>query len=189
MKESTHIKQLDDAALINFYKLNGDTVYVGVLFEKYTHLVFGVCMKYLKDEDEAKDAVMVIFENLLVSLKKHEVTYFKAWLHTVSKNHCLMVLRNAKKEVSYVDTIHVENHLPQHLDEKIELEGRLNLLEAAIEELDPQQKTCIRLFYIEEKSYQQIISQTGFDFNQVKSFIQNGKRNLKIYMQKNEGHK
>ena len=175
--------------MIKNYKSTGDNAFVGVLFERYTHLVFGVCMKYLKVEDEAKDAVMVIFENLLVSLKKHEVTYFKAWLHTVSKNHCLMVLRNAKREVTYVDTIHVENHLEQHQDDKIELEEKLNMLEAAIEELDQQQQTCIRMFYIEEKSYQQIIEFTGFDFNQVKSFIQNGKRNLKIYMQKNEGHK
>ncbi len=181
-------KQLNDESLINSYKSTGDNVFVGVLFERYTHLVFGVCMKYLKDEDEAKDTTMVIFERLITDLKKHEIIYFKAWLHTVTKNHCLMKLRNAKKQVSYVDTIHVENKEEQHQEDKIELEIKLTLLEAAINELDQQQQKCIRLFYIEEKSYQQIIELTGFDFNQVKSFIQNGKRNLKIYMQKNESH-
>ena len=185
MKESTQLKQLDDAALINFYKLNGDTVYVGVLFEKYTHLIFGVCMKYLKDEDKAKDAVMSIFENLFSDLKKHSITYFKGWLYSVSKNHCLMILRLDKKEVPFIEAT-MEKVATEHPDEKLKLEGRLNMLNEAIQGLDAYQQVCIKLFYLEEKSYQQIEAMTGYNFNQVKSFIQNGKRNLKIYMEKNE---
>ena len=185
MKEKTNIKTLEDAALINFYKSTGDTTYVGALFERYTHLVFGVCMKYLKNEDKAKDAFMSIFENLFSDLKKHSITNFKGWLYSVSKNHCLMMLRKNKMEVPLIEAT-MEKVAAEHPDYKIELENRLNLLNEAIQDLEEQQQACIRLFYIEEKTYQQIEKMTGFEFKQVKSFIQNGKRNLKIYMQKNE---
>ena len=99
-----------------------------------------------------------------------------------------MILRNRKREVSYIDTIHVENMPENHQEAKLELEQQLSLLEEALKGLDHQQQTCIRLFYLEEKSYTEIIEITGFDFNKVKSFIQNGKRNLKLYMQKYERH-
>ena len=186
MADYNKIKELDDTTLIQRFVSTNDNAYVGVLFERYIHLILGVCMKYLKDEDEAKDAVMVIFENLLVNLKKHKITYFKAWLHTVAKNHCFMILRKSKREVTYVGTIHVENMSEIHQEDKIETEQKLVILEEAIKELDKHQQTCIRLFYLEEKSYQQITDITGFDFKKVKSFIQNGKRNLKIIMENNE---
>ena len=134
------LKLLDDASLIDQFIRTDDNEVVGVLFERYTHLVLGVCMKYLKDRDAAKDATMVIFENLLISLKKHKIVYFKAWLHTVSKNHCLMILRNRKREVSYIDTIHVENMPENHQEAKLELEQQLSLLEEAIKDLDHQQQ-------------------------------------------------
>jgi len=180
------LKTKDDQYLIDEYKNTGNKEYVGVLFERYTHLVFGVCMKYFRDEDEAKDGVMMIFEKLLTDLKKHEITYFKAWLHTVSKNHCLMKLRQAKKFVEFKDQNSVESGEDRHREDKIILEGRLTILEEGIKVLDPHQQICIRMFYIEQKSYQDITDHTGYDFNQVKSYIQNGKRNLKIYMEKNE---
>lgn len=186
MAYDKNLRQLDDASIIKLYAATSDKVYVGILFERYTHLVFGVCMKYLKNEDEAKDAVMTIFENLLTDLKRHEITYFKAWLHTVTKNHCFMILRNLKRNVEFIDAIYVENQEEEHQEDKTILEEKLTLLESAIKELDQHQQTCIRLFYLEKKSYYQIMEVTGFDFNKVKSFIQNGKRNLKIYMEKNE---
>lgn len=186
MADYDKIKELNDESLIHRYVSTNDNSYVGILFERYVHLILGVCMKYLKDEDQAKDAVMVIFENLLINLKKHKITYFKAWLYTVAKNHCFMILRNSKREVTYIDAVHVENMPEDHQEAKIEIEQKLTLLEEAIKELDIHQQKCIRLFYLEEKSYQQITDITGFDFKKVKSFIQNGKRNLKIYMENNE---
>ena len=129
---------------------------------------------------------MAIFEQLLTSLKKHDIGFFKGWLHTVAKNHCLMKLRSNRHTVQYADERTMEMNAGMHQDEKIELESRLNLLESAITILEAHQQLCIRMFYLEEKSYQEIMETTGFDFNQVKSYIQNGKRNLKIYMQKHE---
>ena len=182
----SHIKQLDDSTLVAHYKQNGDTELIGVLFKRYTHLVYGVCMKYLKDEDNSKDAVMQVFEKLLFDLKKHEVQNFKGWLHTVAKNFCLMQLRKKNLETPLSDNLVVENEVLKHREEGKDLEERLTLMEEAITQLNDQQKICVELFYLKEKCYQEIGDHTGYTMNEVKSFIQNGKRNLKIYMEKNE---
>jgi len=163
---------------------------VGILFKRYKHLVYGVCMKYLKDEDESKDAVMQIFEKLISDLKKHNIEYFKAWLHTVSKNHCLMLIRkNKSKYRESIDGTEVSLEVVEmnsllHPENSLEKESSLQHLESAIRELNEEQRKCVELFYLEEKSYQQVSELTGYNMLQVKSFIQNGKRNLKIMMEK-----
>ncbi|CAN5373481.1 sigma-70 family RNA polymerase sigma factor [soil metagenome] len=146
-------------------------------------------MKYLRDEDDSKDAVMQIFEKLLRELQKHEIGFFKAWLHTVAKNHCLMKLRSKPKEISGMDHVFVENASFVHpaevgIDPALEKERNLSNMEVAIQKLDANQKTCIELFYLKEMSYLQVAEITGYDLNQVKSYIQNGKRNLKIILSK-----
>lgn len=160
---------------------------LGILFKRYTHLVFGVSMKYLKDEDDSKDAVMQIFEKLVTDLKKHPVENFKSWLHTVTKNYCLMQLRSRKGKYfqPLPDTEEsleiVESAGSLHPD-KVELEEKLSLMEKGIQALNAEQRTCVELFYLKEMSYQQVAEQTGYSMLQVKSFIQNGKRNLRIFM-------
>ena len=178
---------LSDEELITEFRLTGNKKSIANLFERYAHLVFGVCMKYLKDQDAAQDAAMEIFEKLFSDLQKHEVKYFKSWLYMVTKNHCLMQLRQEQslrkkridfhKDESQLVEIHDEWHL-----EKIAAEIHLENLSAAIQKLNAEQKTCIELFYLREKSYQEIAEQTGFSLMSVKSFIQNGKRNLKIFL-------
>ncbi len=143
-------------------------------------------MKYLKNEDDSKDAVMQIFEKLLIDLKKHDVQNFKSWLHTVAKNYSLMQLRKKNPEIPLTENIVVEKEVFVHRDEAHQLEEQLTLMEEAIKHLKDEQKTCVELFYLKEKCYQEISEQTGFSMNEVKSFIQNGKRNLKIYMEKHE---
>ena len=178
---------LSDARLIDAYVSEGNMDSFGLLFERYTHLVFGVCMKYLKNTYEAEDAVMGIFEKLMSDLKTHEVRDFKNWLYRVSKNHCLMILRKRKikdrvdGEIS--QDIHQEfmeklfgEHLPiKETDE----EGILISLRNSINALGEEQRRCIEMMYLENKSYQEIASETGYDLKKVKSYIQNGKRNLK----------
>ena len=180
-----------DKELIKEYKNTKNNVLVGILYKRYSHLVFGLSLKYLKDEDEAKDAVMQIFEKLLVDLLKFDIEYFKSWLYSFSKNHCLMTIRSKqsklKKEMDlqiYVDSfMETENSL--HPNGAIEKEVQYIQLEKAIEELNEDQRKCIKLFYLKERSYNEIAEETGHTLNEVKSFIQNGKRNLKIKLQKN----
>lgn len=183
--------ELDDSSLLSKYKETGDKALIGVLFNRYTHLVFGVCMKYLKDEEESKDAVMMVFEKLITELKKQEITYFKTWLHSVTKNHCLMKLRSEKKHENFIE---IKKNLPElmesssylHLNNISEKEEQLQKMEKGIELLNNEQKICIELFYLKEKCYKEITEITGYSLNDVKSYIQNGKRNLKNYLIKNE---
>ncbi|HEX8547273.1 MAG TPA: sigma-70 family RNA polymerase sigma factor [Cytophagaceae bacterium] len=178
---------LSDEELILKYKETSDSALFGELFKRYTPFVFGVCMKYLKDQEESKDAVMVIFEKLMDDLKKHSVTNFKAWLHMVSRNNCLMQLRQHKS--SNIES--VSDSLPDLVMESeedlhlfIEKEGQLQKMEASIQCLSEEQRVCVQLFFLKEKTYQEVCDETGYTMNQVKSFLQNGKRNLKIILQR-----
>lgn len=175
-----------DNDLINNYLQKSDNTYVGVLYGRYGHLVLGLCIKYLKNKDEAQDAVIQIFTNLLSDLKKHKIQYFKSWLYVYSKNYCLMELRKRqsmlKKELELKENVHLimDFSNPDHLNEK---EAQIVLMEKAIELLNNEQKTCIELFYLKNKSYVEIEEITGYSNNEVKSYIQNGKRNLKLKME------
>ena len=175
-----------DEELIGLYKKSGELVIVGELYNRYTALVYGVCMKYLKDREESRDAVMQIFEKLMVTLKEHEVTVFKSWLYVTSRNYCLMALRSRKgKNFEELSPFLMENGVNGHPDEGLDIESNLHRLQKCMQELGGEQKKCVELFYLEQKCYQEISDSTGYDLNKVKSYIQNGKRNLKICMEKN----
>jgi RNA polymerase sigma factor (sigma-70 family) len=179
-------KDYSDNELINSYCKTGENFLVGILYERYGHLVLGLCIKYLKNKDEARDAVIQIFTRLIDDLKKHKVEYFKSWLYTYSKNFCLMELRKRqstlKKELELKENAHLLMDFsdPKHLEEK---ERQLALMEQALSQLNDGQKTCIDLFYLRNKSYNEIMQITGYSNNDVKSYIQNGKRNLKLKLE------
>ncbi|MGV3538735.1 MAG: RNA polymerase sigma factor [Rufibacter sp.] len=185
-------KPPQDQELVQLYQQTGDLDCVGELFQRHTEMVYLVCLKYLKDEEESKDATMQIFENLIVSLRKHEVSNFKSWLHRTAQNHCLMLLRARKNKME--DSLddgfagHLENSsqgLALATDGETEQEWLLQVLENGLVSLSPEQRTCLELFYLQQKSYKEIAEKTGYELSKVKSFIQNGKRNLTLYMKKN----
>ncbi|WP_432712304.1 RNA polymerase sigma factor [Pedobacter sp.] len=177
---------IDDAALIALYKKSGDLEVLSQLYSRYMHLVYGVCLKYLQDEELSKDAVMQIFEELVLKLKIHEVQNFKSWLHVLCRNYCLMALRKSSKNkmVSLEDTF-VENTEFVHLTADDTKENQLSMMEKCMETLPEEQRICVDLFYLQEKCYKEIAEMTGYDLLKVKSYIQNGKRNLKICIEKN----
>jgi RNA polymerase sigma-70 factor (ECF subfamily) len=191
---SVKLNNLEDLELVSLYKNTGDKNCVGVLFQRYTHLIFGVCMKYLKDEDDCEDASMQIFEKLLTDLKKHEIQQFKAWLHMVCKNFCLMQLRSGKTKLKHQKELQKDLETNMETDHELHLsmasikEVQLSLMEDCIKELNKEQKICIELFYLQEKSYSEVAEMTSFSMNNVKSFIQNGKRNLKICIESQKVH-
>lgn len=174
--------------MLEKYRQDGKSVWLGELYNRYSHLVFGLCLKYLKDEDAAKDAVLTLFEKLIADLRHREVATFQHWLYAVSKNHCLMILRNegreAKRKVVYHHEVsaHVleENDILSHTQMR---ETGLLKLEAAITKLNDEQKQCITLFYLKEKSYKEIVETTGFSIGEVKSHLQNGRRNLRLILE------
>ena len=177
--------QLDDAELVTLYKQSGDLSVLGELYQRYMELVYGVCLKYFKDPETAKDSVMLIFEELVSKLKKHEVDNFRGWLHQVAKNHCLMQLRTPRnlKTVEFKADL-VQNEENVHLNGILEKEENFKKLANCMDTLTGDQQQAIRLFYLEEKCYNEIVEITGRDWNQVRSFIQNGRRNLKLCMEK-----
>jgi RNA polymerase sigma factor (sigma-70 family) len=185
-KPSDH---LSDEELVQFFRQSGEREVIGILFRRYSHLVLGVCYKYLHDRELARDTAMGVFESLFSSLKKYEVHNFKSWLFTVTKSHCAMVLRQQKKEAGTIRWEEnllgevMENDDFSHLTPEDETEERIRKLHQAVSDLSPGQQQCILMFYIDGKSYQQITETTGFNLNEVKSFIQNGKRNLKIILE------
>jgi len=186
-------KYTDDDLLAQF-RADGDKVWVGELYKRYAHLVMGLCFKYLKDEESARDAVVDIFELIMEKLLLNDVIFFRSWLYTVSRHHLLRQIR--KKQSSREHTLPVddvfgenimENSDGMSLNSELEwLDVREQLLHDAINDLKEEQKGCIRDFYFEKRSYTDIALATGLDVKQVKSHIQNGKRNLKLYLQEHK---
>ena len=178
-----------EAELLAEYRRNGNLETLGRLYERYMPLIFGLCLKYLKDEEQSKDAVMQIFEELITKLKVHEVSNFKSWLYTLARNHCLMNLRSSNKhEFVNIDDYGVESLAFLHQDTEQIKENQLTSMENCLQSLPDEQRLTIDLFYLQQKCYKEISDTTGFDLNKVKSYIQNGKRNLKICMEKNGGN-
>jgi RNA polymerase sigma factor (sigma-70 family) len=177
---------IEDKELLERFYSDGNNQWLGILLQRYTMLLLGVCMKYLNNEEEAKDCVQQVFLKAITELQKYKVDYFKSWLYMVAKNHCLMKIRNNHGR----HTVEVTENITLHEDEakaKLDLHEKdktLSLLEAGLQELNEEQKQCVTLFYLQKKSYQQICDITGFSMLQVKSYIQNGKRNLKLIVEK-----
>jgi RNA polymerase sigma-70 factor (ECF subfamily) len=177
---------LTDAELVQQYKQTSDLQVLGILYQRYMELVYGVCLKYLKDPEDAKDCVIAIFEELVPKVQKHEIENFRSWLYQLAKNHCLMRLRSAKKTVIVkMDTALMQSEENMHLNGVLEKEENFKQLEFCLGQLITEQRQVIELFYLEGKCYNEIVERTGLEWNKVRSFIQNGRRNLKLCMEKN----
>jgi RNA polymerase sigma-70 factor (ECF subfamily) len=175
----------DEELLLGFKQSNDQDV-LAKLYLRYTDLLYGVCLKYLKDNEAAKDAVMNIYQELWQKLASHEVDNFKSWLYVVAKNHCLMQLRKEKRMIMVEFQPGVmQSEDFTHLDSVLSREQDFQKLKLCLERLPEEQKQGIQLFYFENKCYNEIVEQTGMDWNKVRSLIQNGRRNLKICMEKN----
>lgn len=180
-----NISKYSDDDLIKKYKKTSDKNYVGELYKRHTGFVFAICLKYIKDKEKTEEITLEIFESLFNKLLEHEITNFKPWLHTLSRNHCLLYFRNLNYEKKKLGIIKENSEKNMdfdpfvHPDYEIK-EEQLFLLQKFIDKLKDEQKICVELFYLEEKSYTEISEKTGFSFKEVKSYLQNGKRNLKL---------
>ena len=173
-----------ESQLVNKYKETGDQSVLAELYQPYLQLVFGLCLKYFKNAHDAEDAAMDIYLSISEKLMRHNVNNFKSWLYVVSKNHCLDKLRSRgtkigkEKEAQLVyseEVFHPDNN---------EDDSELRRLEKCMDKLAREQKQCVDMFYFQKKSYQEITDLTHFTWGQVRSYIQNGRRNLKNCMEK-----
>ena len=177
-----HSDLSDDTLLLRFRHSN-DNSWLGILLQRYTMLLLGVAMKYLKDKEQAQDAVQQVFLKALTHFPQGDIQNFKGWLYILMRNHCLQLLRDK----TYLAPEEALQYVPAtNADQEALLlhDFTLEQMQEALDRLINEQKTCVKLFYLEKKSYQQITDATGFNFAQVKSHIQNGKRNLRIALQK-----
>lgn len=173
-----------DTTLVDKYRTEGNLAVLGELYNRYLDLVYGVCLKYLKAPDDAQDAVMAIFEELVPKLRQHEVQNFRSWLYTLAKNHCLMKLRSQKKapHLKMSDEF-MQSEADEHLQGVLDREENFRHLDGCMEQLADVQRKMIDLFYLQGKCYNEISALTGLEWNSVRSAIQNGRRNLKLCME------
>lgn len=184
-------RPMTDAEAVAAYRATGDLAVLGELYERHMELVYAVCYNYLRDEEEAKDAVMALFEQLVTDLRRHDVQQFAPWLHSVARNYCLMQLRRTQTHpktalatVPDADAETDDSPVTTVADDELDLEEDLTRMEACLQTLPAEQRLCLTLFYLEQKSYAEVAGQTGYDLKQVKSYLQNGRRMLKICMRK-----
>lgn len=175
---------ISEQELLRRYYQEGNKEWLGILLQRYTLLLLGVCMKYLKNEEAARDAVQQIFLKAITELEKYEVEFIKSWLYMIAKNHCLMQFRDKNRQLVELSEQMAET---EDTDEKLSIKEKDQLLDwmhQSIKNLNPEQQQCVTLFYLEKKSYQQVAEETGYSILQVKSSIQNGKRNLRLMIQR-----
>lgn len=185
--KNIHDNALPDKELVAQFQASGDLEVLATLFQRYMDLLYGVCLKYLKDPETAKDAVMQVFEELVRKLPKHQVDNFKSWLYTLAKNYCLMQLRTPKNlKTTEFNPDSMQSGEETHLNGMMLKEENLQKMERCLQTLSADQKESVEMFYLQSKCYKEIADITGLELNKVRSNIQNGKRNLKICMEKGE---
>lgn len=185
--KNIHDNALPDKDLVEMFRSSGDLEVLAILFQRYMDLLYGVCLKYLKEPETAKDAVMQVFEELVQKLPKHQVDNFKSWLYTLAKNYCLMQLRTPKNlKTTEFNPDSMQSGEEMHLNGVMLKEENLQKMERCLETLSAEQKVSVELFYLQNKCYKEIADITGLDWNKVRSYIQNGRRNLKICMERTE---
>ncbi|MCA0395976.1 MAG: sigma-70 family RNA polymerase sigma factor [Bacteroidetes bacterium] len=177
--------QYSEQELLERFYADRNKEWLGALLERYTLLLLGVCMKYLKQEDAARDAVQQIFLKAITEMEKYRVDYVKSWLYMIARNYCLMQFRDKNRfPVEINDRMPLEEDRENQLLEAKEKEKMLTFMHEELAQLGDEQRQCVTLFYLEKKTYQQVAEQTGYNLGQVKSFIQNGKRNLRLMIQR-----
>ena len=182
------VRSMTDEELLNQYYDSRDSQWLGHLLQRYTLMLLGVSMKYLKNEEAARDSVQQVFLKVITELDKYRVTYFKSWIYQIAKNHCLMQLREQKKwgVALSAEEVPLAGDAASDRDRWLTREHQFEDLSMALESLADEQRRCVTLFYLDKKSYRQIAEITGYAVPLVKSYIQNGKRNLRIALKQSQ---
>jgi RNA polymerase sigma-70 factor (ECF subfamily) len=180
---------ISEQELLRRYYQDGNKEWLGIVLQRYTLLLLGVCMKYLKNEEAARDAVQQIFLKAITELEKYQVEFIKSWLYMVAKNHCLMQFRDKNRQLVELSEQLVETQDTEELLSIKEKDQLLDWMHECLKNLNPEQQQCVTLFYLEKRSYQEVAELTGYSLLQVKSSIQNGKRNLRLMIQRKSREK
>jgi RNA polymerase sigma-70 factor (ECF subfamily) len=184
LNRRSYLRKLSDEDIISLYKEKQWSSCIDELYQRYSHLVFGVCLKYVKQIENAEDITLTLFTSLTQKLLQHQVQHFKSWIYVSARNSSLMFLRANKKSEELMQDDHLFDESEFLLAEKHQTDELLDNLSAVFDELKKEQKLCIQLFYLEKKSYEEVAQLTHYTLKEVKSHLQNGRRNLKILLEK-----
>ena len=184
LNRRSYLRKLSDEDIISLYKEKQWSSCIDELYQRYSHLVFGVCLKYVKQIENAEDITLTLFTSLTQKLLQHQVQHFKSWIYVSARNSSLMFLRANKKSEELMQDDHLFDESEFLLAEKHQKDELLDNLSAVFDELKEEQKMCIQLFYLEKKSYEEVAQITHYTLKEVKSHLQNGRRNLKILLEK-----
>lgn len=184
LNRRSYLRKLSDEDIISLYKEKQWSSCIDELYQRYSHLVFGVCLKYVKQIENAEDITLTLFTSLTQKLLQHQVQHFKSWIYVSARNSSLMFLRANKKSEELMQDDHLFDESEFLLAEKHQKDELLDNLSAVFDELKEEQKLCIQLFYLEKKSYEEVAQLTHYTLKEVKSHLQNGRRNLKILLEK-----
>lgn len=175
-------EQLTDEQLLGKYLSGSESRYLGQLYERYMPMVYGICLKIMRDPGKAEDAVMNIYEELTRKVKEHEIGSFRGWLYVLARNHCLMEWRkNHRRPTDLHEDMGRYDAVEEAFQYELPKDG--TPLEKCMDELPPQQRNSVQWFYYEDKSYKEIADLIAEDVGKVRSYIQNGRRNLKICLE------
>ena len=188
LNRRTYVRKLSDEDIIALYKEKQWTTCIDELYARYSHLVFGVCLKYVKQIENAEDLTLSLFASLSDKLLHHQVQHFKSWLYVSARNSSLMFIRSNKKISDPIADDFLADDGDERLNEKLEKDALIDQLTMVLEELKQEQRLCIQLFYIQKKSYDEITQITKYSLKEVKSHLQNGRRNLKILLDQRKEH-
>jgi RNA polymerase sigma-70 factor (ECF subfamily) len=187
LNKRSFVRKLSDEDIISLYKEKLWTSCIDELYQRYAHMVFGVCLKYVKQIENAEDLTLTLFASLSEKLVQHQVQHFKSWLYVSARNSSLMFLRANKINLELKDDHLLYDDSDQRLDDKLEHDELIESLIKVFEELKDEQRICIQLFYLQKKSYEEVANMTHYSLKEVKSHLQNGRRNLKLLLEKRKG--
>ena len=150
-------------------------------FVLYREDVLGLCYYYTRDVELSKDLTMDTFETYLKRGKKGPVINdIKSYLLGIARNLCMAHFKKSKRTQSIEESV---LQFMEYEDENAPNgEEVIDRLMMSMCKLTTDQRRCVELFFIKGCSYNQISKKLNFSYNEVKSFIQNGKRNLKKLM-------
>lgn len=185
-------KQASDEELLEAYRQTGERELAAELFNRYVHLAYGLCRRYLKSSEDCCDAVMAVFEQAVVQARETKIEHFNKWLYTTTKNRCISILREEQRNSRWQEEWeNFEKNNPEFMEnegflrlynKRMDESESSHLVQEAIAQLEKGQRMCVHLFFYEKKSYKDIAEHTGYDINQVKSYLQNGKRRLRLIL-------
>jgi RNA polymerase sigma-70 factor (ECF subfamily) len=184
LNRRSYLRKLSDEEIISLYKEKQWAGCIDELYQRYSHMVFGVCLKYVKQIENAEDLTLSLFAALTDKLMQHQVLHFKSWIYVSARNSSLMFLRAKKINTELKDDDLLYDNGDQQLDEKLEQDELIESVILLFEELKEEQRLCIQLFYLQKKSYEEVAEMTNYSMKEVKSHLQNGRRNLKLLLEK-----